>query len=266
MKKILLFSVFSLLFFSTAYSAPVDIPSRLKNVTPAENTDEKPFNMGITGGAEYLDSRDLDVTGSSANNSLRGQFYSGKGYLSFKGMGSWDLYGTAGWAHDLRLREAQINGQDVEVRFDDGLMWGAGANYLIYQFPEYYGLGVFVDGKYRRVENLEYDKGTIGGVSDLALTKITDPKWEEWQGALGLAAKINYVVPFAGVTYSDTRFGVNFSSGGSEYRIDKKDTENDAMIGGFAGISLVPNDVLSVDVQARFVDEASYEGKVNLKF
>lgn len=264
MKKTLLVTVFSLLFFSNAYSAPVDIPSRLKNVSPKENSDEKPFNMGISGGAEYLDARKLDVTGSTADNSLRGQFYGGKAFMSVDMLGSWDLYGTAAWAHDLRLRKAQINGQNVEVRFDDGLLWGAGANYMIYQFPEYYGLGVFVDGKYRRTEDLDYDQADIGNATDLAVTRIKKPKWEEWQGALGLAAKLNYFVPFAGVVYSDTRFNVDFLSGATEYRIDN--AENDKTVGGFGGVSLVPNDVLSVDLQARFVDEASYEAKFNLKF
>ncbi len=271
MKRIYLLVAAFVLTFSTAYSAPVDIPSALKNVEGRNRGNEnQPVSFSVSGEGEYLSKRDLRISGLGAGdnkNKVSGQFYTGKGKFSFGGpIGNWDLYGFAGVGENLKIKDISSGGSSFDLEYKDNMLqWGGGANWLIMYAPEYYGFGVFVDGKYRQLENFKIDKVKVNGV-DTPFTSNSDPRWQEWQGAAGIAGKIKYFVPFGGVTYSDTRIKTDVTTGSGSLAFKQGDVRNDKRWGGFAGVSFVPNDYISLDVQARFIDEEAYTAQLSLKF
>ncbi|MGE5308405.1 MAG: hypothetical protein ACM3OC_04925 [Deltaproteobacteria bacterium] len=266
MKKFILAVVSSLLIFSTAYSAPVDIPMTLKTAPRGggETVEPPPIQFSISGQGEFLDKLKLKSDTGGDSNELESQFYGGKATATINLLGAWDLYGFGGWVHDPKLKNSQFGSNSVRFNFKDGAYYGGGANYLIYRFPEYYGLGLFVDGKYRQITDLKTDTLEVNGVETTAFSDNKKTKWHDWQVAVGAAAKIYYIVPFAGAVYSETKLKTDVSAGGNTFALSG--SKNKDPVGGFAGLSIVPNDFVSIDLQGRFIDETGASASVNLKF
>jgi hypothetical protein len=277
----------------TIFAAPVDLPTAIKNVvtptyeerttvheetaTPSGATvstttteehrnvwdpETHKVNIAISGEGDFVDKRDLDVSGGEAE----GQFYSGKISVPVYLFGQWDWYAAFGVARQLKI-DANVAGSNVKYRINhgnDNYFWGAGANYTFLRIPEY-GFSLFADGKYRRLlENqTEYARFTVNG-TDSPFTANDDPQWQEWQGALGAALQFAHAVLYGGGKYSDVRINADVTSGGTRYALNN--TESDQKFGGFAGVSLLANDMLSMDVEGRFGDELGYDAKLTLKF
>ncbi len=75
---------------------------------------------------------------------------------------------------------------------------------------------------------------------------------------------MRYVIPYVGGKYSDIRLKDDVTSGGTRYFLN--DVENDKKAGPFFGLILVPNNVVSINLQARLVDERAASVDISFKF
>jgi hypothetical protein len=169
-----------------------------------------------------------------------------------------DIFGGAGqgrirsdWRVDFP--EGTISRIDMESHY--GLTWTVGANGLCYQWKE---LCVSIGGRY------EESKPEI-----LWMTKNGEPftfgneshvEWKEWQVNSSLSYKIDFLVPYIGVKYSDVHAEVKTfqegllvpiaHDGGASLKIESR--KNWGMVLG-CGIS--NSKYFQLNVEARLFDE-----------
>lgn len=261
MKKLL--TVIAIVIFTAAqaFSAPVDLPSSLTNVPDSEQDDrdtvltEKPLRLSLGAEGDWLMERELEN-----GQTIEGETYSGK--LSM-GLGTFDIYGSAGMTQDLEIGNGAASRANFE--FDDALALGAGVSAAILQLPDYETFTIFADAKYRTVWEPEIESVTAGGTRYSVFNENDETSWQEWQGALGVGMKIDYVLPYVGVKYSEVEIDTDVTAGGTRYATDEA-VNSDENIGVFGGVTIMPADAVSFDVQGRFIDEEAVSGKVTFKF
>ncbi|MBU1853860.1 MAG: hypothetical protein KJ957_07445 [Candidatus Omnitrophica bacterium] len=237
------------LLVTSANAAPVGLPTNVKEMegqvfTNAE--DDVEFSMAVE--ADFLDKRELE----NANSEIQAAFYAAKFICSFED--KVDLYMFLGQSQGMECK-ATISSSEVVYKLDDNLFWGIGINTFIHDWLRY-GLRFFADAKYRRVKDIGYASVTVDGFQ-YDENQIKDPRtafdWNEWQIAFGVAKDLDYIMPYAGVRYSDVSAECGATVGGTTY--DLGSTGSDNIIGFFIGCSFVPTEQFSVDLEARFVDE-----------
>lgn len=269
--------VFGILTLSTAavYAAPVDIPTILLKPTEtsgyADNDirtqeyfdqlygqDEWYRRAAIEVEGDWLQERELDQLDAKAE----GRFYTAGLKLPAYFLGPWDFYGNAGMTDDFEL-DARIGAIDVDYKVEDSFTWSAGATWIPFQLASPFGAVLFVDGKYRAINEADYDSVALNGIEFTTFSGSSEASWREWQAAIGLAFKFPNIVPYIGGKYSNVDQDTEVSILGSSYNTD---TESENQFGPFAGVAIVPNDILSLNVQGRFVDEQAISAELALKF
>jgi len=240
------------------YAAPVDVPTAAQGLE-GSILQNKDFGLSVAGEADFLSERELET----AESEVSAEFYTGKIILTLADR--FDAYAIFGQARGMEYKE-KILGSNVTFGLEDNLTWGLGLNALIYELKDY-GIKFFGDGKYRAVNDIDYESLTVDGVrynkSQLTLNKM-DADWEEWQVAFGVAKKFEYFMPYCGVKYSDVKVSAKATIGSTTY--DLGSTNSDNTIGLFIGCAIIPVKALSIDLQGRFVDETAFTVKATYKF
>ncbi|MCX5695980.1 MAG: hypothetical protein NTW18_04910 [Candidatus Omnitrophica bacterium] len=244
------------------YAAPVDVPTEIQGLEGNIFNDKKlGIGLSIAAEADFLSSRKLDLAdywgGGTAK--VKGQFYTSKIILTI--INKFDIYGIFGKAQNLGYESEE----DYSVKPKDKLTWGVGLSVPIYEWKNY-GIKFFADGKYRAVNNIDYNSNFqssspspyeggyyyYGGGSSAVPKFLVD--WQEWQVALGAAKRFKYFMPYLGVKYSDFR----------ESSIDSTNYAN-TTVGIFVGCAVTPIKALSIDLQGRFIDEIAFVVKATYK-
>jgi hypothetical protein len=249
MRRLLIFlAVLHLLAFGFVYAAPVDVPIKIQGLEGnIFNDKELGIGLSIAAEADFLSKRKLDLAdwwgGGTAN--VKGQFYTTKIILTV--INKFDVYGIFGKAENLESADS--------IKPKDKLTWGAGISVPIYEWKNY-GIKFFADGKYRAVNNIDYNSNSQspniydgGSLSSKFLVN-----WQEWQVALGAAKKFKYFMPYLGVKYSDFR----------EFSGDMTNRSSN-IVGIFIGCAITPLKSFSIDLQGRFIDETAFSVKATYK-
>lgn len=242
----ILFSVVELL-----YAAPVDVPIAIQGLEGVIfKNKESGIGLSVAAEVDLLTKRKLNVADNGGNAKVKGQFYVGKIILTL--LNKLDIYGILGKAENLEYKDSYS-----KFKPEGKFTWGAGLSIPVWEW-ENYGLQFFVDGKYRTVNNMDYNSNSEIGLTGIGGT-ISVPKvladWQEWQVAFGAAKKFKYCMPYLGIKYSDFKESTIVSSATS-----------DTIIGLFVGCALTPIKALSIDFQGRFIDETAFAIKATYKF
>ncbi len=265
-KKAAFFSVVIVFLISSlASAAPIDLPFDVRpepdngGVPEIEEEAEAETGSFISGVYDMLDERELDLAGAEAD----GVFIYGQWGWTLPML---DIYAGLGTTNDLEIK-APLHGSNVIFNPKDELFWQAGASFNLVEIKmEEMDLIFFADGKFRKVlASDEFDSVQVNGTTytGSGITVSEDFDWSEWQGALGVAARIWSFVPYAGVKYSDVEAKTTVTAGGTQYALD---AESDNIIGTFAGIMMIFGENFFADAEARFGDETGFAGKVGFKF
>ncbi len=232
------------------YAAPVDVPTEIQGLEGNIFNDKKlGIGLSIAGEADFLSARKLDMAdwwgGGTAK--VKGKFYTTKIILTV--INKFDIYGIFGKAENLE------SGDSIKPK--DKLTWGAGLSMPIYEWKNC-GIKFFADGKYRAVNNIDYNSNLQPRPS-FDGSYITEPKflvdWQEWQVAFGAAKKFKYFMPYGGIKYSDFR----------EFSGDRTNRSN-TIVGIFVGCAIIPIKTFSINLQGRFFDEEALAVKATYKF
>lgn len=250
--------------FGVAYPAPIDLPTSVKGLQGKlwswEEGDELTENieLSLAGEFDFVNERELEELDAE----VEGNIYAGKAILTFADR--IDLYGTFGEARDIKYK-AKILGTDVKFDLDNEFVWGVGLNMLLYDWKDY-GIKLFVDGKYREIQEMDYKSVTVNGItySKAQIGGKINAEWKEWQVALGVSKQFKFLIPYMGVKYSDVDASAKATIGGATY--DLGSTGGDKVVGVFIGCSIVPAEQFSIDLEGRFIDEKAFTVRATYKF
>lgn len=161
--------------------------------------------------------------------------------------------------------EAEWNqgAQSIEVDADSGFAWGAGIKGVIWEFEDL-GLRLTGDAQYRTTEP---DVGDIS-VSSLSVTDTgADFNIKEWQVSLLLSKKFEvplkwqstYIVPYTGLSISDSTVDVSFVRAGDALDYSLFDANNDEIYGFILGCDIMPNlsSSFAYSMEVRLLSETS---------
>jgi len=272
-KVVLLFLMLALFSVSLVYASPVNLPTGISSKEGALLTKQDRADM-MAGSEE-----DVDLSASLAFDHIskrkmkydspeaQGNFYEGK--LTVTLIDIFDIYGLFGGVSDAEYKFIDRGSDDVEYNLENQYMWGVGLSAIVFELEDSEegdtGFTLFVDGNYRSVRDIDIESATINGAevqeSDLLYASA---EWQEWQLAIGVSKKFKYFIPYAGVKYSDVKAEGKATYLGTKY--DMGDNESKDKVGPFVGVSIVPTNGFSIDLQGRFVDEEAYSVSATLKF
>jgi hypothetical protein len=190
--------------------------------------------------------------------------------------------GMADANSEYKWKESGFPDEKIEFEDDWDFAWGVGAKVKIFETPG--GLRFMADGQYLsyevdgdiKVDGQDFDQGLLEELQllDPTATFSSDSKTEieEWQVALYVNQTFGNFSPYAGVKYSE--FDVDFELKGSgqlfaipySLKLDEE-SEADDNFGVFVGtdIYIIPNQ-LSLNIEARFIDETAGTFGVNYRF
>jgi len=172
---------------------------------------------------------------------------------------------------DLRVKWKQY-GSNIVADTEPGLVLGGGLKAKLLEFP-YAGIKLTLDGQYKDI-NLDYDKVKIDGTDSTDSVINEGFNIHEWQVSLIASKKFifgmqnSYMVPYAGVTYSNSDADIDFthSGTGAVYAID--DASNEDKIGIVLGCDIAPS-LLSwylLSLELRFINETAFTLSGTMKF
>ncbi len=153
--------------------------------------------------------------------------------------------------------------QEIEVEADSGFALGGGVKGVIWDFEDFWDIRLTGDLQYRTTEpdvsEISLDGSTINDSG-------ADFKIDEWQVALVLSKKFElplkwqnvYIVPYTGVTISDSNVDVKFtdpSNPTANYTLF--DANNESIYGFVLGCDIMPSlrDSFIYSMELRFVNE-----------
>jgi len=182
--------------------------------------------------------------------------------------------GTADADWEAKYKHPEPPDSKLEFEGDSDFAWGVGAKVKIFETPG--GLRLMADAQYLSYEvdgdfTIDGEElGEAGGYENLyydSKTEIT-----EWQVALYVNRTFGNWSPYAGVKYSDFQAdweldGSGLGRGTPYFLKLEGDLEADDNLGVFLGtdIYIIPNQ-LSVNIEARFLDETAGTIGVNYRF
>jgi len=186
----------------------------------------------------------------------------------------------ANW--ECKYKSPGVPDEKLEFEDDRDFAWGLGAKVKIFETPG--GLRFMADAQYlscevdgdNKVDGVDFDQALLEVLRlvDPNATFSSDSKTEieEWQVAVYVNQTFSNFNPYAGVKYSE--FDVDFELKGSgellgtpySYKVEG-DAEADDNFGIFLGtdIYIIPNQ-LSINIEARFIDETAGTIGVNYRF
>ncbi len=163
--------------------------------------------------------------------------------------------------------------ENIEVESENGFACGGGIKGVLWEFDDL-GLRLTADTQYRITEP-DVDEITVG--SSTVNDSGADFKIEEWQASIALSKKFElplrwqsiYVVPYSGITLSDSTADVAFNdpnAPGTDYSLF--DANNDSLFGFFMGCDIMPTLTSSFiySIEVRLLNEMALTFGGALKF
>ena len=231
---------------------------------------EEAFKLKVSFDAEFVLEKDLKAPVEIEGAELEGQWYMAKiGATIFNKIEPYIKLGTS----NLEVKWKQNDAHNLEVESDSGFTWGGGAKLVLWDFDAW-GIRLTADSQYRiadhDVEEMTREGATVSDSG--AIFKI-----EEWQASLALSKKFEvplrwqsiYVVPYTGVSMSDSTVDVSFKESGfavSEFSLF--DASNDDVGGFFMGFDIMSSlrSSFIYSIEARFLNEIALTFGGTLKF
>lgn len=158
--------------------------------------------------------------------------------------------GMAGANWEAKYKETGAPDEKIEFEDDWDFAWGIGAKVKIFE----------TQGGLRFLGDAQYLAYKVEGDVKLAGEKIpfadSETEIEEWQVALYVNQTFGNFSPYAGVKYSDLEMDWELDLAGI-LKI-KGEAEADDNFGIFLGTDIyVISDLLSINIEARFIDETA---------
>jgi len=250
MRTVFFMAIAVIIFPSFVFSAPVGNPAN-----PVLLKGDNNFKLGAM--FDFVSERELDVTGESVE--LEANFYTAK--LAYTFADRLDVYVLLGMIDEAEVDE-KVGSDSYKYFFDEDFSWGIGATFLVHEFEN--GIKLGADAKYR-VAEADLTALDINGTK-YEISDITDVQgdYDEWQIALGIAKQLGKFVPYAGVKYSDVELQAKGTIAGTTYETNNVNSEE--VIGVFVGISFLPKDNFSINLEGRFIDETAFSLGCNYRF
>ncbi len=252
MGKYILTALLVLGLAGAAYAAPVGLTSEA-DLKEAELWADN--NIGVTASfiVDTLQERSLNIDSGE---------YEMISYFARIGVSFMDrinVYLDLGTANDMEYCYT-IKGENHKSYFDDAFMYGIGANALLYRWDN--GLEVGVGASYRQAD-MDLEKIVIDGTEykQSQLSSVKNGEYQEYQGAIELAWKMDYITPYIGIKFSEVEVDSRATVLGAVRDASGKNASEN--VGGFAGITITPlidpvdskMNRLSLNIEGRFVDE-----------
>ncbi len=261
-KKIVIFVCLVLVFSSAvALASPIHFPLGVRGKRGLFYMErEQPQAFGVTVAPFYdkISERELKALDAKVETDIIGA------EITLFLTDWFDIYTMLGETNEAEYK-AKILGSDVKFELEDKFIWGIGFSSLIYDW-ENVGIKLFGDANLRRATDMDYDALVVDGTkyAKSELGGKVDAKWEEWQLALGISKQFQYVIPYAGVKYSDVKASAKAAVAGTTY--DLGSTRSDKKIGPFVGFSIEPTESISIDLSGRFSDEEAFSVSAKIRF
>lgn len=242
------------------YAAPVGLTSEADATEAKWSYEDMTISAGVI--VDSVDERKIDIPGGTFElNAVLAR-------IGINLIDRVNLYLDIGQAQDMSYN-AEVNATNTTVKYeyDSDIMFGAGVNALIYRWDN--GLEIGGALSMRQVD-LTVDKATIDGISyeKIDLDSVRDGEYTEWQAALELAYKAEYLIPYIGLKYSDVEVDGDVTDSTVQYNASGKNAGQN--IGVFAGVTLVPelgdSKQIAINVEGRIIDEEAVSVGVSYRF
>ena len=299
MKKsfILLLYVIWVIFIMTgemAFAATVgnpidiDIPSRsilLRQQIIDETLDEYEESVVVKTGVDFevVFNKDLKAPaevrlGKLNAPEMEGQWNMAKlGITLFNRVEPYVKLGTS----RLEVKWSQGNGSVtdavdvIEVETDYGFAWGWGIKGVLFELDDL-GLRLTGDAQYRAAD-LDVDDISRAGSGISTSNAGAEFDVEEWQFSIALSKKFQlplrwqdiYIVPYTGLTLSDSVVDVSFrDTGPPSELLSLFDAGNDSKLGMFLGLDILTDlkSAFLFNIEARFLNEYALSLGATTKF
>ncbi|NQV04763.1 MAG: hypothetical protein HQ532_04610 [Candidatus Omnitrophica bacterium] len=208
---------------------------------------------------EFIFDKDLHTSFEMQGAEIKGQWQMFKlGVTIFNRVEPYIKIGTS--ELDVKWNQGP---RTIEVGADSGFAWGAGVKGVIWEFEDL-GLRLTGDAQYRKTEP---DVGDIS-VSSVSVTDTgADFNIKEWQASLLLSRKFEvplkwqniYIVPYTGLSISDSTVDVSFIRAGDAADYSLFDANNDEIYGFILGCDIMPNlsSSFAYSMEVRLLSETS---------
>lgn len=175
----------------------------------------------------------------------------------------WDIY--------TMLGSAKMN-LDHQVITSGHFSWCAGTRILLYRYNNF---DISIDGKYCQT-NQDADHFIIEDQVFPILTENFGFKIEQYQAFLGLSYKIDMFVPYIGMTYlystirpyPTTRGLIRYPYPNEEIVDDfiANNNVNSHKWGFVGGVTIISNNMVSVNIETRLVDQDAVNVSAEIRF
>jgi len=249
---------------------PRSIILRQQVIDQTLNDYEEALKIKISFDAEFVFEKELNTTWEVSNAEVGGQWHMGKiGTTIFNRIEPYVKLGSS----TLEVKWRQNNTDNIEITTDYGFAFGGGVKLVLLELDNL-GVRLTADTQYRVTEP-NVDEIVLEGttVNDSG----ADFKIEEWQASIALSKKFElplrwqsiYVVPYTGITLSDSSVEVAFNdpnAPGTDYSLF--DANNDSIYGFFMGCDIMPNLTSSFiySMEIRLLNEMALTFGGTLKF
>jgi len=230
---------------------------------------EEAFKIKTSFDAEFILEKELKAPIEIEGAELEGHWYMAKiGATIFNRVEPYIKLGTS----SLEVKWKQAS-ESIEIDADDGFAWGGGIKAVLWDFDNW-GIRLTADGQYR-VADLDTDEIVLEGTAVNATGSDFDIK--EWQASIALSKKFElplrwqsiYVVPYTGVSASDSTVDVSFEHPDfATTDFSLFDASNDNVCGFFMGCDIMPSLISSFiySVEVRLLSEVALSFGGTLKF
>lgn len=219
---------------------------------------------------EFVFDKDLRAPVEIGAPEMKGRWYMAKlSTTIFNRVEPYIKIGTS----DLQVKWRQA-GDIIEVEADSALAWGAGVKGIIWEFEDWWDVRLTGDFQYRTTEP---DTGQITKAGSTINDPGADFEVDEWQAALILSKKFElplkwqniYIVPYTGITLSDSKVDVKFtdpSNPAADYSLF--DASNESTCGFILGCDIMPNlrDFFIYSIELRLINELALTLGGTMKF
>jgi len=245
----------------------------LKEDAVNKTLDRYEYNMDIRGSAEIeiVTKRELSSSPADVSNAeLKGQSYMVK--ISSNLYDIFEPYIKIGTSI-LEVKWVQHD-NNVKVESNPGLVWTMGFKNKLWENKDY-GVKLTIDAQYRKM-NLDVDTAMIEGSTSTASAQNETFDITEWQVTLlaskrfilPIRMKDYYIVPYTGITYSQTEIDVNFTQSTSNLLYSTYDASDKEEVGLVLGCDIMPS-LLSyylLNFEVRLINETAFTIGGTVKF
>ena len=208
---------------------------------------------------EFIFDKDLHASFEMQGAEIKGQWQMFKlGTTIFNRVEPYIKIGTS----ELEVEWSQ-GARTIEVDADPGFAWGAGVKGVIWEFEDL-GLRLTGDAQYRTTEP---DVGDISLASSSVVDTGADFNIKEWQVSFLLSKKFElplkwqsiYIVPYTGLSMSDSTVDVSFVNAGDVADYSLFDASNDELYGFILGCDIMPSlsSSFAYSMEVRLLSETS---------